>query len=137
MITHEELMRYLDGELPPDRARAVEEAMEESTELRRDYVIFGRMKSDLNALGAHMRTETGSWERIERRLTRPLGWTLFVAGVLVWLAFGIYTYLTGATALWEKLAASAVVIGLAMLLASALADRWRDLRTDPYKEIER
>ena len=40
-------------------------------------------------------------------------------------------------AMWEKLANSAVIIGLLALLASALIDRWVDLRTDPYKEIRK
>ena len=137
MIGHDELMRYLDGELPPERARAVEEALETSTELRREYVIFQRMKADLNELGGRMQPERTVWDAVNRRLTRPVGWTLFLVGAVIWAGYGVYTYLTGAEALWEKLATSAVVVGLAMLLVSALVDRWRDLKTDPYKEIER
>ena len=114
MITHDELMRYLDGELPPERARAVEEAVERSTELRRELTIFRRMKTDLKEMGAAMEPER-----------------------TIWVAYGAYAYLTGADALWAKLATSAIVVGLAMLLGSALVDRWRDLKTDPYKEIER
>ena len=137
MITHDELMRFLDGELPPERAREVEAALEQSTELRREYTIFRRMKADLQDIGMHMHTHRTVWERVNRELTRPVGWVLFIVGTLVWVAYGVYSFLTGGEALWEKLATSAVVIGLAMLLLSALVDRWRDLKTDPYKEIER
>ena len=137
MITHDELMRFLDGELAPERAREVEEALERSTELRREYTIFRRMKTDLQDIGAKMHTHSNVWERVNRELTRPVGWVLFIVGTLVWVAYGVYSYLAGGEALWEKLATSAVVIGLAMLLLSALVDRWRDLKTDPYKEIER
>ena len=137
MISHDELMRYLDGELPPDRAREVETAMETSTELRRDYVIFRRMKTDLEDMGAAMQPERTVWDAVNRRLTRPVGWVLFLVGAAIWVAYGVYTYLTGAEALWQKLATSAVVVGLGMLLVSALVDRWRDLKTDPYKEIQR
>lgn len=137
MISHDELMRYLDGELPPDRAREVEEAMETSTELRRDYVIFRRMKTDLHEMGAAMQPERTVWDAVNRRLTRPVGWVLFLVGAAIWVAYGAYSYLTGAEALWQKLATSAVVVGLGMLLVSALVDRWQTLKTDPYKEIQR
>lgn len=137
MISHDELMRYLDDELPPDRAREVEKAMETDTELRREYTIFRRMKTDLHDMGAQMQPERTVWGAVNRRLTRPVGWALFLAGAVIWVAYGVYTYLTGAEALWEKLATGAVVVGLAVLLASALVDRLRALKTDPYKEIQR
>lgn len=137
MITHEELMRYLDGELPPERASEVEAAMETSTELRREYVVFRRMKADLEELGAEMDAEHTVWATVNQKLTRPVGWVLFLIGLAVWVGYGVYAYLTGADALWEKLATSAVVVGLAMLLLSAIVDRVRDLKTDPYREIRR
>lgn len=137
MISHDELMRYLDGELPHERAREVEGALETSTELRREYVIFRQLKADLQTMGANMRPEHTVWDSVNRRLTRPVGWILFLLGAVIWVAYGVYTYLTGGEALWEKLATSALVVGLAMLLVSALVDRWRDLKTDPYKEIQR
>ncbi len=137
MISHDELMRYLDGELAPDRAREVANALETSTELRREYVIFRQMKADLQTMGASMETRRTVWDSVNRRLTRPVGWVLFLVGAVIWVAYGVYAYLTGGEALWEKLATSAVVVGLVMLLISALMDRWRDLKTDPYKEIQR
>ncbi|MFW5947013.1 MAG: anti-sigma factor family protein [Gemmatimonadota bacterium] len=137
MISHDELMRYLDGELPPERAREVEAALDTDTELRREYVIFRRMKRDLEEMGVGMQPHRTVWDEVNRKLTRPVGWVLFLVGAVIWVAYGVYTYLTGAEALWEKLATGAVVVGLGMLLVSALVDRWRDLKTDPYKEIER
>lgn len=137
MTGHEELMRYIDGELPPERARAVEEALERSTELRRELVLFRRMKTDLEEIGARMSTQRTVWDEVNRRLTRPVGWVLFLAGALVWLTYGVYTYLAGADALWEKMAVSAVVVGLGMLLLSVMVDRYQDLKTDPYREIQR
>ena len=135
MITHEELMAYIDGELPPERARAVEAELETSTELRREHALFSRMKSDLQELGSDMRMDPTVWTGVSRRIARPLGWVVFLIGLGVWLAYGIYSYLTGADAMWEKLATSAVVIGLGMLLLSAIIDRVHDLKTDPYRHI--
>lgn len=137
MITHEDLMRYIDDELPLERRAEVEAALETSTELRRDYVVFSRMKSDLESIGTQLGTGRSVWNSVNRRLTRPVGWILFVAGAVVWVAYGVYAYLTGGDAMWEKLATSAVVVGLGMLLLSAIVDRLRDLKNDPYKEIQR
>ncbi len=137
MIGHDELMAYLDGELAPDRVRAVEEALERSTELKRELMVFRAMKTDLRELGAGMKRTESVWTAVNRRLTRPVGWVLLVAGIAVWVAYGVYTYLTGGYALWEKVALSAVIIGMAILLLSAFVDRYQDLKTDPYKEIER
>ncbi len=115
----------------------MEAALEASTELRREYHLFRIMKDDLVEMGASMGTQKTVWGSVNRRLTRPVGWVLFLVGAAVWLAYGVYTYLTGGDAMWEKLATSAIVVGLGMLLISALVDRFRDLKTDPYKEIQR
>jgi anti-sigma factor RsiW len=136
VITRDELMRYLDGELSPDRVGAVEAALETDTELRREYVLYRRLKSDLEELGSEMRTPSTAWDRINRRLTRPMGWILFLAGLGVWLVYAVYMFVTGPEALWEKLAVGAVVVGLGILLLSVVVDRVRDLKTDPYKEIQ-
>lgn len=137
MITHEELMRYLDGELPPERARAVETEMESSTELRRDYLLYSRMKADLGSLGEHMKSTSDVWSPVSRAIARPVGWILFLAGTAIWSGYAVWAYLTSAEAMWEKLATGAVVVGLAMLLLSALLDRLTDLKSDPYKELQR
>jgi anti-sigma factor RsiW len=137
VITHDELMRYLDGELDAERAGAVEAALATDTELRREYVVFRRMKSDLEEVGSDMRTPVSTWEAVNRRLTRPMGWILFLVGVAVWLGYAVYAFLTGPEALWEKLAVGAVVVGVGMLFLSVVIDRLRDLKTDPYKEIQR
>jgi anti-sigma factor RsiW len=137
VITPDELMRYMDGELPPERAREVEAALATDTELRREHTIFLRMKSDLGAMGRDMNTPADAWDAVSRRLARPMGWTLFLAGLVVWLGYAIYMFITGPEALWEKLAVGAVLIGLGMLFLSVVIDRLRDLKTDPYRGIQR
>ena len=136
MITNEDLMRYLDGELPPERAEAVEAELKSSTELRREYALYRRMKEDLISLGGVLRApEETAWSPVSRAIARPLGWLLFLLGAAVWLGYAVWAYLTSPEALWEKLATAAVVVGLGMLLLSTLLDRLRDLKTDPYRNV--
>ena len=62
---------------------------------------------------------------------------LIIVGASVLTAWGIYSYVTSPEGLWTKLATGAVVIGLVLLLASAILDRLGALRTDRYREIQR
>jgi 4-hydroxybenzoate polyprenyltransferase len=100
-------------------------------------VIFQRMKADLVEMGSDMRTQRTAWDSINRRLTRPVGWVLLLAGLGVWVAYAVFAFITGPEAIWEKLAVGAVVVGLGTLFVSVAVDRLRDLKTDPYKEIQR
>jgi hypothetical protein len=138
VIERDEVMRYVDNELPPERRRAVESAAETDTEVQREIALYRAMREDLKDLGANMRVRDHStWAAVNRMLTRPVGWGLFLVGALIWVAYAVYTYMTGGDALWEKLATSAVVLGLGLLFLSTLIDRYQDLKTDPYKEIQR
>lgn len=77
------------------------------------------------------------WASVNRRLTRPLGWSLMVAGAAVWAGWAAYLFVTSDAHLVGKLAIGAVVVGAALLLVAVGAERYRDWKTDPYREIDR
>jgi hypothetical protein len=137
-VSHEELMRYLDGESSPEERGRVERALETSTELRRELTVYKAMKDDLQTLklgdgnGRH-----SIWHAVSRQLTRPLAWFLVIVGSLVWAVYGIYVYLTSPIFLWEKLATSGIGIGILILLATVIWERYRASVTDPYRDIQR
>jgi anti-sigma factor RsiW len=137
-ISHEMLMRYLDGELPPEERRRVEGAVERSTELRRELAIYRTLHEDLATISFEAKATRGSvWEGVHKRLTRPIGWLLLATGIVAWLIHAVYVFTTSAGPSWEKLATSAVVIGILLLFASVIHERYRELLTDPYRKIER
>jgi hypothetical protein len=137
-VTHEELMRYLDGEVGPEERSRIQRSVEGSTELRRELAVYRAMKDDLQTLKLTDGRHHGSiWDSVNRQLTRPVGWVLFIVGSLVWAAYGIYTFLTSPSFLWEKMATSAIVIGILLLFASVIWDRYREWLTDPYRDIQR
>jgi len=135
-VTPEALMRYLDDELPPDERAAVERHIAGCSECAREVALYRTMGSELRRIGLQLQTET-VWSGVSRRIAQPVGWALVIAGVLVWTAWGVYAWWTGPDSFVEKTAAGGVVIGLALLLTSALIDRLIDLRTDPYRRILR
>ena len=137
-VTHEELMRYLDGEVGPEERSRIEGSVESSTELRREIAVFKAMKDDLQTLKLTDGGHHGSvWDSVNRQLTRPIGWVLLIVGSLIWAAYGIYLYLTSPVFLLERMATSAIVIGILLLFASVIWERYREWLTDPYRDIQR
>lgn len=139
-VSHEELMRYLDGETSPDENVHVERALETSTELRRELTVYKAMKEDLLTL--KLATGDGQdrhsvWHAVSRQLGRPLAWALVIVGSLVWAVYGLYVYMTSPIFLWEKLATSAIAIGILILLATVIWERYRTSLSDPYRDVQR
>lgn len=137
-VPHETLMRYLDGELPPEERKKVDAALAASTELRRELALYHTLHEDLSGISFDRRQLRDSiWSRVNRRLARPIGWMLFGAGALAWAVHVVYVYFTSTVSSLEKVATSAVVIGVLTLLATVIHDRYREYLTDPYRHVER
>lgn len=136
-ISREELMRYLDGELPSPERRRVESALEESTELQRELAIFKGLHEDFLELSFQPPPRNGLWDEVNRRVTRPIGWLLLVSGSATWAAYGAYLFWKSPGDLFEKMVAGAVVIGVLLLLASVIWEQYRDWLRDPYKDVHR
>jgi ferric-dicitrate binding protein FerR (iron transport regulator) len=137
-IAPETLMRYLDGEMPPEEREAVEVVLAQSTELQREIALYTSIHQDLSALRFRPVTlRTSIWSRVNQRLTRPVGWLLVMVGTVGWLVYGLWLYLSSATPTWEKFLTSAILIGILLLFASVIHDRYREWLTDPYRHVER
>ncbi|MGH7503363.1 MAG: anti-sigma factor family protein [Longimicrobiales bacterium] len=136
-VGHEDLMRFLDDELPPDRRTAVVAHIEQCTECNRDLHVFRALKGDLKAIGERNGAGPSLWAAINHRLTQPLGWVLFVTGAVVIAGWAVWSYVSSPDVFWRKLAVGSVVIGAALLLLSAIVDRVRELPSDPYRQIQR
>lgn len=137
-VTHEDLMRFLDGELPPEEHARVQAALAASTELSRDAAIYRAVKGRFQEISFHPGTYHSSvWDDVNQHLTRPIGWILVVAGAAVWVAYGVYVFVVSPVEMWEKLATGAVVIGILALLASVIWERYREWLTDPYRDVHR
>jgi hypothetical protein len=137
-LSSDDLMRYVDGELSPDERARVEGELATSTELQRDVAIYRAMKADFQDLSFHPATYRRSvWDNVNVRVTRPIGWILLVAGAVVWMTYGVYVFATSPVDPWEKLATGAVAIGILMLFASVIWERYREWDKDPYKDVHR
>jgi hypothetical protein len=135
---HELLMRYLDGELSADERARAEAELARSTELQRELAIFRAMQRDVQGLSfAAPALGRSVWGEVNRRLALPLGWILFSSGITLWASWGAWLFTTSAVNLWSKLAVGAIVIGLLLLFASVVYERYREWLTDPYRDVHR
>lgn len=137
-VTPDELMRYLDGECPPDERARVDRALKTSTELQREVAVYRNLKNDMQDLHFHPAQQgTSVWDKVNAGVNRPVGWTLLAVGLMTWMTYGTWVFATSAVSVWEKLATGAIAIGVLMLLTSVIWERYRDLQTDPYRDIQR
>lgn len=137
-VSHEDLMRLLDGELSPEERVRVEAAVAADSELARELALFRGMKGRLGELSFdpdHHRRSV--WDAVNRRLARPMGWALLMGGLIAWTLYGAYVFATGPADPWEKLATGAIVIGTLVLLASVIWEQYRAYLMDPYKDVHR
>ena len=137
-VSSEDLMRYLDGEMPPEERARFDAKLLTSTELQRELAIFRALKADFQELSfhpAHYRESV--WDRVNERVTRPIGWIMVAVGATAWTSYGAYVFATSPTNPWEKLATGAIAIGILMLLASVIWDRYREWQRDPYRDVQR
>lgn len=135
-ISNEDLMRYLDDEMPPDERGRFEAELARSTELQRDLAIYRAMRQDLRGL-SDIDARGSVWGAVNRRLTRPVGWILMIGGFVVWAGYGAWVFGTSPANPIEKLAVGGLVVGFLILLAATILDRLHEWRHDPYRDIER
>ena len=137
MTSHEELMRFLDGEAAPEERVQVEHRLESSSELRREFAVYKAMKQGLRDLSFAPQVVDSSWDRIRARITAPVGWLLGGSGLVAWAGYGLWVFFTSPASTVVRIASGGVVIGILVLLAHVIWDRCREYRSDPYRHVQR
>ena len=137
-VSTDDLMRYVDGELSPEERSQVDAALAASTELQREVAIFRAIKADFQELSFHPAARyTSVWDRVNARVTRPIGWLLLATGLGVWLSYGVYVFATSPSNPWEKLGTGGIAIGILILFASVIWERYQEWLRDPYRDVHR
>jgi anti-sigma factor RsiW len=130
----EQLSAYVDGELPPDDAAAVERHLRDCTECARELTIMRDMGGAMRTMSTQYRGR-GVWNGVHRRITRPVGWLFILVGVAVWAWLAVSRWSQQELTL-EWAAGMAVVVGLVLLLLSLGYEQYRDWRETRYKDVE-
>ena len=71
------------------------------------------------------------------RISRNIGWLLFIGGLLVIVGIGLFGFIFNTEiSIGMKLIMFAIYGGLAILLFSVLRQRLIERKTDKYKDVE-
>jgi uncharacterized membrane protein (DUF2068 family) len=78
------------------------------------------------------------WPSVYAKIERGAGWGLVIIGAVIWVAYGVYLFITDpGTGALTKLLVALPVVGVLMLLISVIRERMVVSRTERYKEVER
>jgi anti-sigma factor RsiW len=133
---HDLLGAYADGELDAARTAHVAGHLTKCTECARELAL-------IRSMGGAMRTmvnsteSRGVWDAVHRRLSRPIGWLLILAGLAVWTTLAVLEWYRSRELTWEWMAASAVVIGVVLLAVGIGYEQYREWKETRYRDVMR
>jgi predicted anti-sigma-YlaC factor YlaD len=136
----EQLSGYVDGELTQQERQRVDLHCQQCKECSKNLEDLAALKQQiaagrLSVIGEDKWRENMNDPTVET--SRNLGWILFIGGVLVAGAVGLFGFVTDAgIPVWTKLMLGAIYGGLAVLLGSVLRQRLLERKTDNYKDVE-
>ncbi|MFC1695019.1 anti-sigma factor family protein [Pseudomonadota bacterium] len=137
---NELLSGYLDGELTQQKSQQVRLHLE-SCQLCTDNLESLRALRERMGQAGLGDTNNDVWREMMDdttvKVSRGIGWFLFVGGLLIIAGIGVIAFLTSSSlGAGEKLLVSAVYIGLGALFVSVLRQRLIERKTDRYKDVE-
>jgi uncharacterized membrane protein (DUF2068 family) len=78
------------------------------------------------------------WPSVNAKIERGAGWGLVIIGALIWVAYGVFLFITDpTTGSMTKFLIALPVVGVLMLLISVIRERVNVGRSERYKEVER
>ncbi len=136
----EMLSGYIDGELTQQQRQRVEQHCQQCAECGETLEELKLLKQRVAAGKLSIFGEDKWREDMNNpsvQTPRSVGWIMFIAGILVAGAVGLYVFISDPSMpVWTKLMLVAIYGGLAVLLYSVLRQRLLEQKTDKYKDVE-
>ena len=134
------LMGLMDGELTPEEAADVNQALNRSAVLREEYEKLrettGRLEC-ISMLEPSDKVARELWNSPYHRLARDGGVWMVVGGYLLLIVYGIVEFVSSDAPVIPRLGIAAIAMGTLVLLITFVRERQRTHALDPYKDIER
>ena len=134
------LSGYIDGELTQQQRQRVEIHCSDCSDCETELNELRALRRDVSNARLSEYGEDVWRENMDDatvKITRGIGWLLFLGAVLICGGIGIYEFvLDSSMGIFEKLLIGAVYGGLALLFISVLRQRLIERKTDKYKDVE-
>jgi predicted anti-sigma-YlaC factor YlaD len=135
------LTARLDGEIAPDDVAALEQHLDACEECRRECAEMSEVADLVGEIRLAKPSEEDMmryWPSVYARIERGMGWGLLVVGVVIWVCYGVYAFLTNPMMeALTKLLVALPVVGIVMLLVSVARERYYVSKTERYEEVEK
>lgn len=140
------LSAYVDGEIPADERKRLEEHLAACEDCRQELAELTSLKEDLKMIRFREPTDAEIerfWRSVYNRLERGVGWILFSVGAIVLLCYGAFKLveevIRDPTVAWAvKIGVVAVLFGGVILFVSLLRERLAIRKKDRYsREVRR
>lgn len=137
---------YIDGELPDDQRRQLEEHLGRCESCKQELERFVALKEDLTMIKFKEPTEvelSRYWSSVYNRLERGVGWILLSIGSIIALSYWAVMLVEEiiddpSIALILKIGVLAAIFGSVVLFVSLVRERLTVRKTDKYsQEVER
>jgi predicted anti-sigma-YlaC factor YlaD len=135
------MMASIDGEIGEEDRAALESHLAGCDECRREFEELARVSRLVGEIELPRPSQEDMmkyWPSVYAKIERGAGWGLMVVGALIWVAYGVYLFITDpGTGSLTKLLIAIPVVGVLMLLISVIRERISVGKTERYKEVER
>jgi anti-sigma factor RsiW len=133
---HALLGAYADGELGPEDTATVARHLTVCTECARDVALIRSMGGAMRQM-VNDAPPRGVWDRVHRRIARPLAWLLITTGAAIWVALVVVQVVRSRELTWEYAAFSAIFVGGILLAIGIAYEQYREWRETRYRNVNR
>lgn len=135
------LSAYLDGELTQQDSQRVGVHLRQCERCRGVVEDFARMRADIREM-PFPEPPADAWSQMMSgmtfKATRGLGWLLWGGGAAVLAVYAIYAFATDpAIKAIERVCVLAIILGVALVFMTVLAERVVGLKTDKYRDVQK
>jgi len=135
------MMASLDGEISAEDRAQLESHLAKCADCRREFDELSELSEFVGEIRLPRPSQEDMmkyWPSVYAKIERGAGWGLLVIGVVVWVAYGVFLFITDpTTGSMTKFLVALPVVGVLTLLVSVIRERVSTSKTERYKEVER